>query len=74
MLAIEHPVEAGQVYEDNQTAGTVTVESLFVSEDGQTEVRIEQETGRQAERLTVDADTFVERVFNGELELIEEAN
>lgn len=78
---MEQPITSDAEYYDRSDADVdaVLVHSIWIDEDGETQLRIEE--GEQftafdrhvlgnCERRTVDKDTFVERVEDGELERV----
>ena len=77
---LDNPIERGGVYHEPGSGTWTVVEEVYVSEDGQTQVRIRDrlfpEPGRarvdcwntpETERRTVTKRDVIERVSNGEL-------
>ena len=71
-MEIDDPIEVGQTYYDHTEPSAAEVTQIFVDEDGETQIRVEIEKSRRDQsKVLVDKFTFVERVSNGELELLE---
>lgn len=72
-LSISHPVEVGQVYRDGFNQSQVEIDNVFISEDGQTEVRVTiTKPDGDANSRTLDAMSVFKRIRNDDLTLIEE--
>ena len=71
---LPQPIETGQVYRDEFDQSKVEIQSIFVSEDGETEIRVEitKPDGEQSRR-TLDAMSVFKRIRNDDLTLVEEA-